>query len=80
MIATKTIAHAVSRAAIPWPQPLEIPFSPNGSLPEFGHPKRTLALAAMCDGSVRTFDKKMNPATMRALVTAAGGEAIPFEW
>ena len=76
---SQTILAIDTAESIPWPQPKEIPFSPSGSIPELGHPKRPQGIAAMCDGSVRTFDKKMDPATIRALVTATGGETIP-EW
>ena len=59
------------------PQPKEIPFTPNGSLPELGHPKRGQGLAALCDGSVKAFDKKaMNANLLRSLVTANGGEVV----
>jgi hypothetical protein len=66
---------------VAWPEPREITFSRTGSLPEFGHPKRTVALICLADGSVRSFDKKkMSTETMRALITANGGETINPDW
>ena len=77
---SNTLLAADTTESIPWPQPKEISFEPNGSFPELGHAKRTTGLALLCDVSVRSFDKKrMDPALLRALVTATGGEVIP-DW
>ena len=76
---SNTIFAVDTTDAIPWPQPKEIAFAPGqGSLPELGNAKRSQGLAAMCDGSVKSFDKKaMDPNIIRMMVTAAGGEVIP---
>ena len=77
---SNTLLAADTTESIPWPQPKEIPFQPNGSFPELGHAKRPMALALLCDASVRSFDKKkMDPALLRALITATGGEVVP-DW
>jgi len=74
---SNTILTIDTAETVPWPQPKEIPFQPNGSLPEFGNAKRSQVLVALADGSVRAFDKKkVDQATIRALATANGNEAI----
>ena len=74
---SNTILAVDTTEMIPWPQPREIPFTPNGSLPELGNPKRSQGLAALCDGSVKAFDKKaMNANLLRSLVTANGNEVV----
>jgi hypothetical protein len=76
----ETILLADTAEMVPWPQPKEIPFQPNGPLPELGHPKRPQGLLTFCDASVKPFDKKsMNPGTIKAMVTATGNETVP-EW
>lgn len=75
---SNTIFAVDTTEMIPWPQPKEIAFEPNGSLPELGNSKRAQGLIAMCDGSVKSFDKKtMDPNIIRMMVTAAGGEVVP---
>ena len=62
---------------VPWPAPKEVLLQKGGQFPEFGHPKRSHILIAMCDGSVRSVEKKaMDAAKIRAMATANGGEAI----
>ena len=75
--ASNTLLAVDTAETIPWPQPKEIPFTPNGSFPELGNAKRAQGLAALCDGSVKAFEKKaMNDNLLRSLVTANGGEAF----
>ena len=77
---SNTLLAVDTTETIPWPQPREIPFTPNGAFPELGNAKRAQGLAALCDGSVKAFDKKaMNANLLRSLVTANGGEAVG-EW
>jgi prepilin-type processing-associated H-X9-DG protein len=61
---------------IPWTKPEDLPFSPNGPLPELGGfwPEGFNALFA--DGSVRALRKSIDPVVLKALITRSGGEAI----
>jgi hypothetical protein len=79
---SNTILAVDTAEMVPWPQPKEIPFSPNGSLPELGHPNRSQGLILFCDGSVRSFDKKkkMDQKNLRAMITANGGEEVSLDW
>ncbi|MBX9628717.1 MAG: DUF1559 domain-containing protein [Gemmataceae bacterium] len=76
-----TVFAVDAAEAVPWPQPRELPFTPNGPLPAVGHPNRDVAIVAMLDGSVRVVKKdRLTPDFLRALVTPAGGEAVPKDW
>jgi hypothetical protein len=77
-----TIFAVEAAEPVPWPQPKELTYDPNGPLPEFGHPKRPdVFFALMADGSVRALRKDISEKTMRKLITRGGGEVIdPSEW
>lgn len=78
---SNTLLAIDTAETVPWPQPKEVPFTQNGSFPEFGHPKRQQVLTAFCDGSVRAIEKKqLSAEKLRPLITAAGGEAVPMDW
>jgi hypothetical protein len=65
---------------VPWAQHKEIPFNPNGPLPSFGRVGTDTFVVAMCDGSVRIVKKNTDPKVLKALITRAGGETVPFDW
>jgi hypothetical protein len=72
-----TIFAVEAGETVPWPQPKELPFSPNGAVPTLGHPERDVVLMAMVDGSVRAVKKKnLDPTVLRGLVTPAGKEQV----
>lgn len=74
---SNTILVIDTAETVPWPAPKEVLLQKGGQFPEFGHPKRSQVLIEMCDGSVRSVDKKaLDAAKVRALATAAGGEAV----
>jgi hypothetical protein len=74
---SNTVLIIDTAETVPWPAPKEVLLQKGGQFPEFGHPKRSQILVAMCDASVRAVDKKaMDAAKIRALATANGGEAI----
>jgi hypothetical protein len=76
-----TILVIEASEAVPWPQPRELPFTPNGPLPAVGHPDRNVVLVAMADGSVKTVAKdRMDATLLRALITPAGKERVPDNW
>jgi hypothetical protein len=77
---TNTLLVVEAAETVPWPQPKELPFSPNGSLPAIGHPSRSNALVVMVDGSVRVVKKDLDPAVFRAVITPAGKDRVPDDW
>jgi hypothetical protein len=75
-----TILVAEAAETVPWPQPKELPFPPNGPLPELGYPGRNVVLLLMADGTVKAVRKNLDPRVLRALITPAGGETLPADW
>jgi prepilin-type processing-associated H-X9-DG protein len=61
---------------VPWSQPADLPWDPNGPLPRLGGSLPGGFNATFADGSVRFLSKTTDDATIRAGVTIAGGE--PF--
>jgi hypothetical protein len=80
---SNTIFAIESPDTVPWPQPKELTYTPNGPLPEVGHRNRDVVLMGMTDGSVRTVNKKrLDPTLFRALITPDGWktETLPKDW
>jgi hypothetical protein len=73
---SNTILAVESQANVPWTKPDDIPFDPNGPIPALGGFQPDGLIALMGDGSVRTFTKEVDPNTLKALITRAGGEVI----
>src|SRR5207249_937606 len=75
---SNTLLVVEARDAVPWARPDELEYNPKGPLPQLGHPSRGGDFnAAMADGSVRSVSGSLPEATLRALITANGGEVIP---
>ncbi len=75
---SNTIAVVESTEAVPWTKPDAMPFDPNPAAAPTGagsnHPGVFNAL--FLDGSVKFIKTSVNRATLRALITPAGGEVI----
>lgn len=72
---SRTIMGVEAAKAVPWTQPEELPYDPNGPLPELGLNKPTFNVL-MADGSVRPLPKAIDERTLRALITYNGGEMV----
>jgi prepilin-type processing-associated H-X9-DG protein len=74
---SNTIMAVEAKDAVPWTKPEELPFGPSPT-PMFGagsnHPGGFNA--AFADGSVRFIKSTINPMTLKALITRAGGEVV----
>jgi hypothetical protein len=78
---SNTIEIVEAAQAVPWTKPDELVFNPNGPIPPLGVAGRSMVNIAMADGAVRTHDlKNLNPATLKAAITANGGEVLPADW
>ncbi len=77
---TNTIFCVEAGEMVPWAQHNELRFNPNGALPSLGRPGTDTFLVAMCDGSTRVVKKTTDPKVLKALITRAGGEVVPFDW
>jgi prepilin-type processing-associated H-X9-DG protein len=68
-----------SAEAVPWTKPEELVCDSKKPLPQMGNFFSGGFNTAFADGSVRFFRKSPPEATMRALITAAGGEVVGLE-
>jgi len=73
---SNTILAVEAKRNIPWTKPEDIPFNPNGPLPELGGFTPDGFNACFADGAVRYLKKAINPIAFKALITRAGGEVI----
>ncbi len=73
---SNTILVVEAQCDIPWTKPEDIPFDPNGPLPELGGYWENGFNALFADGSVHFLKKSIQPAVLKALITRAGGEVI----
>jgi prepilin-type processing-associated H-X9-DG protein len=73
---SNTILVVEARRNVPWTKPEDIPFDPNGPLPELGGFAPDAFNVAFADGSVRYVKKSINPTVLKALITRDGGEVV----
>jgi hypothetical protein len=73
---SNTILAVEAKREIPWTKPEDIPFDPQGPLPQLGGFTPDGFNALYGDGSVRYIKNTVNPAVLKALITRAGGEVI----
>jgi beta-lactamase regulating signal transducer with metallopeptidase domain len=73
---SNTILAVEAKREIPWTKPEDIPFDPQGPLPEVGGLSLDGVNTLLGDGSVRFISKAVNPNVLKALITRAGGEVI----
>ncbi|WP_439631817.1 DUF1559 family PulG-like putative transporter [Gemmata sp.] len=75
---SNTLMIVEAGEAVPWYKPDVLAYDGKLPLPQLGDKDADLFLAALADGSVRTFKpNKLGEKTLRALITRAGGEVIP---
>ena len=77
---SNTILIAEAGDPVPWTKPADLRFDPNGPLPKLGGPFHSYFIVAMADGSVRIVSKSVSPTTLRAAITANGGEILGPDW
>jgi prepilin-type processing-associated H-X9-DG protein len=66
---------------VPWTQPADLRWDPNGPLPKLGGLFYGNFNVAMADGSVRFINPKFtSEKTIRAAITANGGEMVGPDW
>jgi hypothetical protein len=64
--------------AVPWTKPQDLPFDPANPIAALGKIPDRGFVAAMFDGSVRQLPKNIPAATLKALITHAGGETVDW--
>jgi hypothetical protein len=77
---SNTIMIAEAGDPVPWSAPGDLHFDPNGPLPKLGGLFNGEFNVAMGDASVRYITKKTSERTLRAAITASGGEVLGSDW
>lgn len=73
---SNTIMFIETKGGVEWSKPGDVPFDADKPLPKVGGLHANGTNAAFCDGSVRFLSDAIKEATLKALVTIAGGEVI----
>ena len=71
-----TILTVEAKRDIPWTKPEDIPYDAAQPLPELGGYRENGFLVVLADGRVRLLPRSTPEATLRALITKAGGEQV----
>jgi beta-lactamase regulating signal transducer with metallopeptidase domain len=74
---SNTLAVVEAKREIPWTRPDDIVFDPEKAPPTLGGFFKEGYNAGLCDGSVRFISGKIEPATLKILISPQGGEAVP---
>jgi hypothetical protein len=65
---------------VPWTKPEDIPYDPDGLLPDLRCLFKDGFRAGMADGSMRWVRKGTSEANLRAAITRNGGETLGDDW
>jgi prepilin-type processing-associated H-X9-DG protein len=76
---SNTIMVVEANRETPWTKPEDIPFDPNGPVPDLGGFDPNVFNVGFADGSVRTISKSIAPTVLKALITRDGGEAVSID-
>ena len=63
---------------VPWTKPDDLPYDPDGPLPDLRPLFKDGFRAGLCDGSVRFIPRETSEATLRAAITRNGGERLDW--
>src|SRR5262249_46497179 len=73
---SNTLMIVEAATPVPWTKPDDIPFDPNGPAPRLGTHFNGGCNAVAADGMVHFLPGNLSPATLRALITPAGGAPL----
>lgn len=78
---SNTIMTVGAFEQVPWAQPKEFKYDPNGPLPKLGHARlRGGFQVGLVDGSVRFVSDRVSETTLRRAITKADGHALGDDW
>jgi hypothetical protein len=78
---SNTILVIEAGEPVPWSKPEDIPFDPDGPLPELRQLFKDGIRVGMADGSMRWISRKtVSDATLRAAITRNGGDTLGPDW
>jgi beta-lactamase regulating signal transducer with metallopeptidase domain len=74
---SNTLAVVEARRDIPWTRPDDIVYDPDKAPPKLGGFFKEGFNVGLCDGSVRFISGKIEPATLKILISPQAGEPVP---
>jgi hypothetical protein len=77
---SNTILIAEGGEPVVWTKPDDLAYDPTKPLPKLGADATTGFIVAMADGSARVIRPAVSEKTIRAAITAAGGETLGPDW
>jgi hypothetical protein len=76
-----TLLIVEAAVPVPWTRPDDLPYAPDRPLPQLGGISRDQTFrAVLADGSVRSVNKAISEAMLRAAITRNGGEQLGPDW
>jgi hypothetical protein len=76
---SNTFLVVEGETAVPWTQPVDIPYSAAGKVPRLGGLFPEVFHVAFADGSVASVEKQVDETTLRRLITRADGMPVDRE-
>jgi hypothetical protein len=76
---SNTLCVVEAGEAVPWSKPDELRYDPKGPLPKLGGLFKDGFNAALMDGNVAFISRQIDENSLRALITANGGEIIDLD-
>jgi hypothetical protein len=73
---SNTLMIVEAETAVPWTEPQDLTFNPNGPLPRMGKHFRSGFNVVFMDGSARLMPHNVPETTLRAMITRNGGEMV----
>ena len=73
---SNTLLLVEARNPVLWSKPDDVPYDAKKPLPALGTASGVVFHVAFADGAVRSLSKRIDPMTLRALITPNGGEVI----
>ena len=78
---SNTIMMVHATETVPWAEPRELRYDPNGPLPKLGHSSQSSGFnVLLADGSVRFITDKVSERTLRNAITKADGAELGADW
>ncbi len=77
---SNTIMFVHAAEQVPWAEPRELLYNPNGPLPQLWSKDMPGTHVVLADGSVRFVRKTVSERTLRSLITKSGGEFVGGDW
>jgi len=77
---SNTLMVIQAAEGVPWSKPDDLPFDPDKDAKKLLLWQNDITIGAMCDGSVRSFSKKMSEKTWKLIIQKADGQVLPDDF